>query len=466
MIPRFSDVAPVGRLVAVLAVGAAFGCGVFAAVRAEEPAAGFVAFLAERGIDREQRRVLEQGGGWTDEQQKAVIRVLARLNAPPALALPWQEQAEPLRAGAPEVGDRLLRVRGRATFVAPQRLTEEQEQLAGQPTFDVVRIVAEGGEAVDVVTHHAPKTWPRWRPIDEPAGVVGLPLSTVASPRPGPPLADAAEWPAVSPAVLLAATGISWQPPTPLGGLGMDYGLFETVTDGRRLEAGDAAAFYALLTAVGRAQAGQIEAAAGKPADIVPIIDPTQKWFASHRGEPVTIDGIARRATRISIDEPFRRAQVGTDHYWELFVFVDTPLLQVNGRQQSDYPIVCCVRSLPEGFPTGDSISERVRVSGFAFKRYGYALPNVEISSPQGDRESKDERMETALVVGRTAVWKPAPSTARTTGVLSWIFSTLAAIVGLALAYGLWSMRRDARSSARRARSELPDRIDLPGGRG
>ena len=175
----------------------------------------------------------------------------------------------------------------------------------------------------------------------------------------------------------------------------------------------------------------------------------------------MTVKGIARRATRISIDDTWRREQVGADHYWELYVFVDTPLLQVNERQQTDYPIVCCVRDLPAGFPTGDAIGEKVSVSGFALKRYAYPLPDLDISSSQGDRKTRDQRMETALLVGKTAAWTPAPSIAGATSTLSWIFSALAAVVGLALAYGLWSMnRRDHR------RADLPDRIDLPGDRG
>jgi hypothetical protein len=420
----------------------------------------FGKFLAEREIGREQRRVLEAGGPWDDARQKALIRVLLRLDAPAALEVPWRLRAQPI-AARPVVEDRLVRVEGRAVFVAPLVLTEEQALLAGRPQFEIVRIVATDGPTVDVVVPEAPKSWDRWRAIDEPAFAIGLPVSTASFPRPGPPPADAAAWPEAAPAALVAATGVGWHPPTPLGRLGMDYGLFATVVDGKKLEGGDTGAFYALLAAAGRAQPGAIEAAAGKPADIVPIIDPARKWFASHRGDPVTVSGIARRATRISIDEPWRREQVGTDHYWELYVFVDTPLLQVDDRQQDDYPIVCCVRTVPESFPTGDSIAEKVTVSGFGLKRYGYPMPDVTISTSQGERNTRGQRMETALLVGRTAAWKPEPSVAGATSALSWVFSALAALVGLALVYSVWAMNR---GGGRRV--DLPDRIDLPGGRG
>ena len=450
------------HLLRTIACCAAFACvaGAPAPARGDEPSTpSLERFLAEREIDLARRQVFE--GEWDVAKQEALIRVLARLNAPSALEMPWHGEAIPLGATVPAIADRFVRVQGRATFVAPQSLTPDEERLAGRPQFDVVRIVDAEGVIVDVVMDRAPKAWPRWQPIDEPAGAVGLPLALGAGPRPS--AADGRGWPEPQPGLLLAATGISWTPPTPLGGLGMDYGLFERVVDGSKLQPGDTEAFYALLAAVGRAAPGAIEAEAGRPADIVPIIDPAQKWFAGHRGDPLTIEGVARRATRIAVDEPFRREQVGADHYWELFVFVNTPLIEVHGRKQTDYPIVCCVRDLPSGFPTGDRISETVRVSGFAFKRYGYPLPGLLISSSQeGDKETKGQRMETALVVGRDAVWVRQPSTAGTSNALFSIFSALAAVVGLALAYGAWSMRRDRQRTERRARAELPDRIRLP----
>ena len=425
-------------------------------VRSAEPD-GFATFLAEQEIDRPRRAVLEEAGPWDDARQKAVIRVLARLDAPAALEVPWRLQAKG-PATPPVVEDRLVRITGRAVFVASVPLTEEQAVLAARPRLDLVRIVAAEGTIVDVVVPEAPVPWPRWQPIDEPAFVVGLPLSTVAVLRPTGP-ADAASWPAAASALLLAAPAVGWNPPTPLGGLGMDYGLFASVVDGKKLERGDTAAFYAMLASVGRAAPGAIEAAAGKAADIVAIIDPARKWFATHRGDPVTVAGIARRVTKISIDEAWRRQEVGADHYWELYVFVDTPLLQVNERKQTDYPFVCCVRTLPAGFPTGDAVGEKVTVSGFALKRYGYPLPDLDVTSSQGDKEIRGQRMETALLIGRTVGWKPQPSAAVAASTLSWIFSTLAALIGLALVYGLWSMNRGGR------RRDLPDRVDLPGGR-
>ena len=422
----------------------------------------FETFLGERGIDRASRAVLEKVGPWDDEKQKAAIRVLARLGAPAGLALRWRREAADIAAADVTVGDRLVRIRGRATFVAPIQLPPDQADLAGRPALDLVRVVDAAGTAVDVLTSRCPAAWPRWKPVDEPAVVIGLPLSTVAGPRPADPPADGSAWPEPPAAALLAASSVAWEPDTPLGGLGMDYGLFDTVVDGGRLQPGDTEAFYGLLAAVGRAAAGQIEAAAGPSTDIVPLINPAVKWFATNRGSPVSIAGTARKATRIAIDEPFRREQVGADHYWEVFVFVDTPPLMVDGREQDTYPVVCCVRSLPAGMPTGDAMSERVTISGFALKRYGYPLADVTIISSQGDETERGRRMETPLVVGRAALWQPAAAPAREGGLLFWVFGGLAAAVLALLALRNWSVTRQVRRDEAAARAQLPERFELP----
>jgi hypothetical protein len=107
--------------------------------------------------------------------------------------------------------------------------------------------------------------------------------------------------------------------------------------------------------------------------------------------------------------------------------------------------------------PTGQNINERVRVSGFAMKRYAYPLPKL-----QGQGEKPERRQETPLVIGRRAVWVPEPSTAGATSLLGWIFAGLAAVIGLLLAFGAWRSARDTRRRERRERDALPDRIELP----
>ena len=423
----------------------------------EGPAAAqtFGDYLTTWKIDRTSRAVLEEPSDWNAAKQDVALRVLARLARVPAnLASQWQADAAAAGSLAPaqRVQDQWVRVDGRAIMVAEVPLSAEQAELAGRPQLDLVRIVADGGLIVDVLADRVPRAWPRGKAIDEPAAAVGLPLSEGAGPDAVGPRA----------ALLIAAAHVAWFPPTPLGSLGMDYGLFDSVVDGQKLVAGDTEAFYAMLAAVSRATQAGLDSAAGPPGDIVPLIDPSQGWFEKHRGDPFTLQGVARRATRIEIDDPVRRLRLGTDHYWELFVFVPTPLIKINDRLQEDFPVVCCVLTLPTEMPTGAEIGERVRVSGFALKRYGYPLPDVRISSSQGDQVQKGERQETALLIGRQATWLPAPNPTREVNTLGWVFLSIAALVGLALAVAAWSYARDSRRRDRQARSSMPDRIELP----
>jgi hypothetical protein len=426
----------------------------------EAPAASLGDYLATWKIDRAGRRPLEEPGPWTAAKQQAAVRVIARLaRVPSNLFAAWAADAA-LVSSLPaddRVPDRLVRATGQATFVASVALSPDEAEVAGRKQIDVVRLVADDGTAIDVLADRVPAAWPRGRVFAEPAGVVGLPLSGAGSPPAA--VVDGAGEPA---AILLAAQGVSWFPKTPLGELGVDYALFDSVGDGQKLVAGDTEAFYAVLAAAGRTTPEAIAAAAGPPGDIVPLIDPGQDWFRTHRGDPVTIEGVVRRATRITVDDPQRRLALGTDHYWELFVFVPTPLIKVNDRLQEDFPVVCCVRSLPSGMPSGQQMGERVRVAGFAFKRYGYPLPDVRISSSQGDREQKDQRQETALVIGRQPVWLPAAKATREVDALGWAFLGIAGLIGAALVATAWLFARDSRRRERVSRRELPDRIDLP----
>jgi hypothetical protein len=446
---------PLAIVLAILAISFP-GPPALAADGATETLPGY---LGNWKIDRASRAALEKATPWSDAKLQLALRLIGRLEvAPPGVYAGWASEAGAIGSDpAAALGDRMVKIEGRATFIAPVVLPTQIAEIVGRKEIDVVRLKAADGMLVDVLANAAPKAWPRWRPIDEAAGVIGLAVSTAPGPVPAPPPADGTSWPAEPAAVVVVARRVAWYPPTPLGGMGMDYGLFDTVADGQKLVGGDTEAFYGLLAAVGRGSEESIEAAAGPPADMMPLIDPKQRWFADHRGDAITVDGVARRATRIAIDDPVRRRAVGADHYWELFIFVPTSLIKIGERLQESYPIVCCVRSLPNGMPTGQNINERVRVSGFALKRYAYPLPKV-----QGEKAQPDRRQETPLVVGRRAVWVPEPSTAGAASLLGWIFAGLAGLIGLLLAFGAWRSSRDTRRRERRERDALPKRIELP----
>jgi hypothetical protein len=424
---------------------------------AKGPGMSLESFLEAKGIGLAERGPLIEVGPWSEEKDRLLVRVLARMAAPPALAVAWREAAVPVatETATPAIGDRFVRARGRAIFVAPWKLPPAIAAIAGRSEYDLVRIVDEGGAVVDVVTPRAARAWKRWAPIDEPAAVVGLPLTAAAGPEPVGERPAVQRWPAAPHDLLVAATGVEWFPPSLLGRLGMNHALFDGVVDDRKLEAGDTDAFWDVMAAARRTTPAEIAKAVRGTTDIIPLIDPAQRWFVGHRGDPVVIEGVARKVTRIAVDAPDRRVAAG-DHYFELEVFVDTPPIKVHDRIQDRYPIVCCVASLPPGMPAGEDIGERVRVPGFAFKRYSYPLQGARAAA------GKAERLSTPLVIGPGVEWKPPPSPAglsnRLFGIFAGILGALAALLG----FGAWSASRGARRAERIRREALPDRLELP----
>jgi hypothetical protein len=450
-----------GRQKPVFAILLAAACAGGGLLAADKPAGDVASFLALREIDQPRRAVIESAAEWSQEAEATLVKVLQRIDAPANLVAGWRAAAAPVPAAgeAVVISDALVVVRGRATFVAPQQLPAELAERLGKASYDVVRIVDDRGLAVDVLTTSAPLSWARWKPIDEPAGVLGLPLSSAAAPRPSGGPADAAPWPEAKPGLVVAAAGVGWYPDTPLGKAGFDYGLFDSVADGQKLVRGDTAAFYAALAAAGRTDPKAIVTAAGGPTDVLRLIDPGRKFFPASRGSPVVIEGAALRATRVAIDDPFRRQEVGSDHYWELYVFVDTPLLDIDGRMQNSFPIVCCVRELSPGMASGDRINEPVRVPGFAFKRYAYTFEAP--AEKDGAVVAETEKQQTTLVVGPRAIWTPpaADPASRNIALIAGAaaVAALAAVFGLGLLYGNWSHNR----TIQRSRAELPDRVDI-----
>lgn len=316
---------------------------------------------------------------------------------------------------------------------------------------------------MDVITPAAPAGWPRWKTIDEPTSTLGLPLSIAVAPRPEPAATDGQAWPAETPGVLVAASRLAWFPDTALGRLGMDYALFDSVVDGKKLVKGDTDAFYDMLAAAGKTNHKDLVEAAGKPIDVMLLIDPGRKWLPSHRGDPVVIVGNAMRATRVAIDDPAVRKFVGSDHYWEIFAFVETALLEVEGHIQNSYPIVCCVRELPEGMPSGERINERVEIAGFALKRYSYVFEETRPNESGAIDKGPSQRI-TTLLIGPKPRWFPTPTESNTQPI--WVIAAvaalvaLAAIVGVGLLYGNRSLDR----AIQKARDEFPARIELPSG--
>lgn len=164
-------------------------------------------------------------------------------------------------------------------------------------------------------------------------------------------------------------------------------------------------------------------------------------------GELVRIEGLARRAVRIAIpSEIAPQASLGDtrlDAYYEMEVFTS---------DSQNLPVVCCVSSLPVGFPVGDKIREPVLVDGVFFKSWRYRS-RKNLASP--GETGPQQRLYTPVVVGRAPTWLPAT----TSGPSRWgIWGGTAFIAALVV---VWvAMICVAKRDQRRRAATLPASLD------
>ena len=367
-----------------------------------------------------------------------LVKLLNRLAAAPQdWQQAWREQAVP--ATAADLAECLMRSRpiqltGRAVEVRPLALPAELAAIAGRDALSLVRLTQAEGPDAWLVMPERPAGWPASGRLERRAATEALLVAAPAAAGQG------------GTTLLAVSLRLSWWPDTPLANAGMDYGLFANVTDGRPLVTGEAEAFYHCLAA-GRMLATTAEMPPLPAADLVALIDPAAGWFVTHRGDRLVLEGTARRITRIQVESDRWRRLIGQDHYWEIFLFVSTPLIEIAGQKQESYPVVWCCLDLPPGLPTGDRITERLRLAGFAFKRYRYETRQQQGPAAALVRESP------LLLAGRP-LWLPAAAAAQLPVWLRWLPVALA----VAAAFLLWqrSWRRRPPAAA------LPDRIELP----
>ena len=126
-----------------------------------------------------------------------------------------------------------------------------------------------------------------------------------------------------------------------------------------------------------------------------------------YRGRTVTVSGTVRRAFPLdAISNEF-----GIGSYWQCWLFPDGSL----------NPIVVYALHMPDGFPSGMSVRERVEFDGIFFKRWAYAAERDTRTAP--------------LVLARQPRWQPTPaapvsgrtSSAQIMGIV--LFALLAAIL-------------------------------------
>jgi len=227
-----------------------------------------------------------------------------------------------------------------------------------------------------------------------------------------------------------------------LGRLKMDVGLLDHVKHKSAFRTEDREGFYALLDVVSRMDALDIE----KHASALGLGFLISQ-HRDHVGRLVTIEGVARRAIRIVVEEEDIRRRYGIDHYFEVAFFVEGPVrLKTNaeddeGTVVQTYPVILCARRLPDAMPVGDDIRVPIRAVGFFFKLWAYE--NALLSS--GDRK---QRQISPLLLGKEPLMLPTVSRQKD--------SRVGAICGLLFIVGLIGMWLGIRHMGHRNVTDRP----------
>jgi hypothetical protein len=124
------------------------------------------------------------------------------------------------------------------------------------------------------------------------------------------------------------------------------------------LRAAEADAYFHILSRAAALDQQSLERASAGTVDFAVLMDDPDRF----RGRPVTVEGELKGLTPV----PVAGNEHGIDTVWEGWIF-----------NANSWPNPWCVRvlSVPEGIPQGSRLppSVRVRVTGYFFKKYGYA---------------------------------------------------------------------------------------------
>ncbi|MBO7725215.1 MAG: hypothetical protein J6S40_02000 [Thermoguttaceae bacterium] len=296
-----------------------------------------------------------------------------------------------------------VRVEGEVTAVAPVRL----EARADFPPLDTWRVeLGKNDPPLILRTASIPKGWGSdgSKGIGRKCSGLGIFFEKFTVP-------------------IVALSRLEWlDAPTPLGAMGFDVSLFDTIEahaigelsslpDGEkrrgilrnfRLTPDDRYPFYGLLAGTVRASGKPIPSGPDPPA----VVDLFNRP-ASFQGVPVTLTGHLRRAQPVLVSDGEIVSLYGIDHYYELCLFTN---------DSQDYPIIFCTTELPadpDGRPlplgSGTGYREEVTLTGFLYKPWAYRIDpsNSGLQPALSDTDSDEGKSWIAvpLMIGLRGSW-------------------------------------------------------------
>jgi hypothetical protein len=401
--------------------------------------------LAGWNVDR--LAEFDDGGPFTEAQRATAIDLLRRLRSfdSPNLA-DWTHDGlwyfEVMR-NPDDYRGQLIQLRGRVTKVTRHKLSAEDAQRLEMPEYYECEINLDTERpASKILTTRVPRGWLETDQLDEPASASAIYIKLNGKGE-------------MSPAIWLAKE-VAWHPTSSLepespwfrpdivdlfgkngdprfgisvlGNLGVDVGLFDDIEPRGKIRAEERESFYQIMQAVGTCA----------PSDYAEIAkatlpnvrkeweqrldaekDPKRKALAqlaldrakrglysvaplfnepeSQIGHLIQVEGRARRAVRVEVGErpgggPSDVARrFGLDHYYEIEVFTD---------DSQNYPLVFCVRKLPDNFPAIGSVDVPVRVTGFFFKDWLYRTRHASDPNNGGTANDTGRAQYAPLLIG------------------------------------------------------------------
>ncbi|MFV1963935.1 MAG: hypothetical protein ACC628_00820 [Pirellulaceae bacterium] len=406
------------------------------------------ALLDLLGIDASQLASLQNGQPLGPNDEETLVKILFRLPAfPPDAEQRWCLNApewKRLVDSPEEHRAAMFSVNGRATRVDAVRLLPEAADRFEFATYYRVTLEIEGSPYSAIAcTRVIPKAWTVGVRLQEPCRLAGLFLKVVE--------------PVGEPTQLVFATArVAWFPDRPceekgvfpdhvyLASLGMDIGLFDEIRDRNRKPLGvkDRDGFYQLLVAVGKADPVELRRRANRSLDLERLLGTP----AAEHGKLQTVQGLARRVTKIVLSDAGLSSRLGFDHYFQIDVFVPLgdKIIRL-GESTPDreaptftntYPVTACVRRLPPGLSEGADIRREIRIPAVYFKLWSY---HSEFVSAYDDRQMQLGPMliglEPEIVPKKRA---SSPYVGLAAGLIA-----IAAMAGIW--YGLWRWNRSDR---------------------
>lgn len=162
--------------------------------------------------------------------------------------------------------------------------------------------------------------------------------------------------------------------------LPIDREKLEVIEDNTRFRSAEKDIWFHLLDVLRQTPAETLRRASQGPVTWIQLFNQPDVY----RGEPITLVGHARRATRLEKPEN----ELGFERYYQLWL---------QPQDNPDRVIVVYCLELPEGFPLGLTIDEPVVVTGLFFKRWLY--------------QGQEDLELTPVVLARSLDWMPRPKT-------------------------------------------------------